>query len=456
MRFAWQWLAISSLIIGSVMASAETRPQYGGTVRLMMQAAPSSLDPADRSVPDSVDRRSITDLIFQMLVTVDRSGHSMPLLAESWQAPRGNHRWLFRIRHNIQFQDGSPLTPEAAAASLRFANPTWSVTTEGDAVVIDREVSETEFLAELALPRNAIVKRDAGNKLNGTGPFAIADWQPGKTLSLQANEVCWRGRPFVDGIEIELGRSYRDQMTSLQLGRTDLIEVAPEQVHRSAQAGTTFENSPPIELLALVFSRDAASPEEKAARDALALSIERNSIRDVLLQGAGQPAASILPTWISGYAFVFPITADLQKARQLREQAKNLPAWKLGYDSGNSVDRLIAERVALNARDAGLSLQPASSGSADVKLAEIPVSSSDPWLALDEILGAAGMPAADHKSGSIQDLYAAEQTALATRRIIPLFHLPVSYASRAAFKDWTIRTDGSISLADAWLESTKR
>ena len=151
-------------------------------------------------------------------------------------------------------------------------------------------------MAELALPRNAIVKRTADNKPSGTGPFHIVDWQPGKKLALAAEENCWRGRPFLDAIEIEMGKSFRDQMTALELGKADLVEVAPEQTHRLSQEGRRLASSTPVELLALLFARDVASPEEKLLREALALSVERGSIRSVLLQGAGQPAPAFFRT----------------------------------------------------------------------------------------------------------------------------------------------------------------
>jgi ABC-type antimicrobial peptide transport system permease subunit len=65
-----------------------------------------------------------------------------------------------------------------------------------------------------------------------------------------------------------------------------------------------------------------------------------------------------------------------------------------------------------------------------------------------------GMPAGKD-SGSVEDLYAAELALVATQRMIPLFHLPVSYAASATLKDWALRADGSWTLADAWLGSGK-
>lgn len=54
---------------------------------------------------------------------------------------------------------------------------------------------------------------------------------------------------------------------------------------------------------------------------------------------------------------------------------------------------------------------------------------------------------------SVENLYAAEQSLLASERIIPLFHLPVIYAISPALKNWKLQKDGGWNLADAWLES---
>jgi ABC-type transport system substrate-binding protein len=237
------------------------------------------------------------------------------------------------------------------------------------------------------------------------------------------------------------------------LRKADLVEVAAEQIHRFAQDGRTLISSPRIELLALLFARDASSPQEKALRQALALSIERGSIRSVLLQGTGEPAGSLLPTWISGYGFVFPMEADLQKARQLRAEVRSVPTWTIGYDN-DPLSRLVAERIALNAKDAGLVLQPTSSTAADVRVARIPVASADPWVALNKLLKQLGMPVAK-KGGSVEELYSVEQAALSSERVIPLFHLPVSYASIPSLQDWKLRLDGSSDLTSAWVEGSK-
>ena len=448
--FGCHWLALSSVLL-SLLAHAETRPQYGGTLHMMMHAAPTTLDPADSKVPDSFARRSIISLIFDTLVTTDEAGRPKPGLAESWQASKGNQQWQFRLRHGVKFHDGTPLTSETVAASLRVANHAWSVRAEGDSVIIDRDQPNPEMLAEMALARNAIVKRDAEDRLSGTGPFHIVDWQPGKKLTLGAEEDCWRGRPFLDGVEIEMARSFRDQGTALEVGRADLIEIAPEQAHHFLPARGRLLSSAPVELSAVVFTRNVSSPDEKLLREALGLSIERGSIQSVLLQGAGQPTGSLLPTWISGFGFVFPSQADLSRARQLRGQVQTAHVWTIAYDNSDPLARLLVDRIALNAKDTGLSLVPVSVGASDLRLIRLPLASTNPWIALQGVAAQTDLSQIQDKGSSIEELYAAEQMTLATLRVVPLFHLPVFHSGSLSLKDWAVRSDGTLDLTNAWL-----
>lgn len=452
-RIVWQWLVISSVLLAA-SARAEVRPRYGGTLHVTMRGASRSLDPVELAgTSDSFGGRGLVSLLFDTLVRMDDAGRVQPALAESWQGSRGNHRWEFRLRQGVRFQDGTVLTGEIAAASLRAANPAWKVTADGNTVAIDLESSDSHLLAGLALPRNAIAKRD--QQIIGTGPFAVAQWQPGKSVILTANEDCWRGRPFLDSIEIEMGRSFRDQTNAFDSRKADLVELAPEQLHHITQGGQVLRSSSRMELVALIFSKDASSAEERELRQALGLSIERGSIRNVILQGTGEPAGSLLPSSISGYGFVFSNASDLLKARQLRSEVRTTFNWTIGYDGNDPLSRVLAERIVLNAKDAGLSLRPLNAGDVDLRLARIPIASGDPWVALNELLARIDLPTLKNNSMLVEDLYAEEQAAITAGRVIPLFHLPVAYASSSTLNDCDVRLDGSLKLERAWLETSR-
>src|SRR3979411_3086770 len=90
--FGWQQLVISSLVLAALVA-AETRPQYGGTLRVNIREAPTSLDPADSTQADSLARRNLTLLIFDTLTDIDDSGNVHGALAISWQAAAGKQQW---------------------------------------------------------------------------------------------------------------------------------------------------------------------------------------------------------------------------------------------------------------------------------------------------------------------------------------------------------------------------
>jgi MarR-like DNA-binding transcriptional regulator SgrR of sgrS sRNA len=414
-----------------------------------MRAAPTSLDPANLSAPDWFGGRDVSRLLFDTLVTLDNSGRPQPELAASWQSEASNQRWQFSLHRGVTFPDGTALTSDGVAASLRAANPTWKVFSAGENVIIERETSDPDLLAELALPRNSIVRRDAG-KISGTGPFIVTQWDPGKKLVLTAREDYWGGRVFVDSLEIELGKSFRDQSIALDLGKAQLIEVAPEQLHRPSSENNRVEHSEPVELMALVFSRDRQSADDGRLREALSLSIDRASLNSVVLQGGGEPSSSLLPNWMTGYSFIFPTTVDLQRARQNITGVRQTAPWALGYDATDPAARVIAERIALNAHDAGLSLQP-TSGTADLRLVRLPLVSLDARVALAELAKAVGVA----KVNTTDDLYAAENNLLQSQRTIPLLHLRIASAVQSSVKNWHEVRDGSWDLADVWLGTDK-
>ncbi|HLB86688.1 MAG TPA: ABC transporter substrate-binding protein [Terriglobales bacterium] len=451
-RSALPLLVATSLLLAGIALGA-TRPRYGGALRVAVRATPISLDPADSGQPDSFVRRNLSRLIFDTLVRLDDRGRPQAALANSWQPEPGDQRWQFYIRHGVTFQDGAPVTSDAIAASLRVANPNWKVFPTGEAVVIECDSPAPDLPAELALPRNGIAKRDG--KLTGSGPFAITRWDPGKKLALTARDDYWGGRALVDSVEIEMGKNFREQMISLDLGKADLIEVAPEQAQRAAMEGRRVESSAPTELMALVFSRDRQSPEDGRLREALALSVDRGSMNTVLLQGGGEPAGGLLPNWMTGYAFLFPTDADLPRAHQARSEVRQAPAWTLGYDASDPVARNIAERIALNARDAGLALTLTTATAADVRLVRIPLPSLDAHIALTTVAGALGLPHPKVSGNSVHDLYVAETALLQSQRVIPLLRLRAASAMSRTVRNWTGDRDGSWRLQDVWLGTEK-
>jgi peptide/nickel transport system substrate-binding protein len=453
MRFGSKSLVVSSLLLLSVMAGAGTRPQYGGTIRITLRIAPNSLDPLDSTQPDSIARRNLSRMLFDTLVTIDDFGRIKPALAVSWDSDAGHQKWQFLIRSGVKFDDGSSLTPTVVAAALRSANPAWNVYGNGDSVSIALPAPDPMLLANLSQARNSIVRRTPAG-LSGTGPFHASDWQPGKRLVAAANEEYWDGRPFLDSVQVEFGTAYHDQQVALDLNKADVIEIVPEQAKRAGMEGRRVVSSAPFELMAILFTRDRQSPEDGKLRRALALSFDRASIRNVLLQGTGDPAGGILPNWMTGYEFLFPTDGNMEKAREQRIEVAQAPVWVIGYDAGDPLSRLVAERVALNARDAGIPAQT-SVLNVDLKVIRVQTPSLNPQAAFAGLCATLGLATPRFANGSVAALYDAENTILENQRIIPLIHLPVSYAISSRVKNWGLGRDGTWGLANTWLATEK-
>jgi len=454
MRLTGFLLLVASSLLWAAGLSAATRPHYGGTLHVEIRTAPASLDPADSNQLDWLESRNLFGLIFDTLVSLDEQGKPEPALASSWRAESGNQRWRIFLRRGVTFQDGSPVTQEAVAASLRRTNPSWKVFAEGEAVVIERDSPAPDLPAELTLPRNGIVKRDSA-KTAGTGPFAVSRWDPGRKLVLAARDDYWGGRAFLDVIDIEMGKNLREQMISVDLGKTQVVEIAPEQVHRAMADGRHVETSAPVELIALVFSRDSQSPEDARQRQALALSIDREMLNTVVLQAGGEPTGGLLPNWMTGYGFLFPASANLALARQVRSEIPHTTAWTLGYDSADPTARVIAERIVLNARDAGLGVQITSASGSDLRLVRVPVVSLDPQIALGDLASRLGLPQPTVGASSVDDLYGAENKLLQPQRVIPLLHLRTAYGVSNTVRNWRTPRDGSWRLSNVWLAAEK-
>src|SRR5208337_1852377 len=158
--------------------------------------------------------------------------------------------------------------------------------------------------------------------------------------------------------------------------------------------------------------------QDPRLREALALAIDRKPIQSVLLKGAGEPAASILPNWMTGYTAVFSAQANLQRARTVLADSRQ-PALNLNYDPRDPKAQLIAERIALNAREVCITVQVSLSGAEDVRLMRAVLPSPDPATSLDEVARQLGLPQpafpaflATTRGNSLDDLYQAERRLL--------------------------------------------
>lgn len=440
---AFQSVAISmAALLLLATASARTRPRYGDALRA--QTAASS--PSYEGAPDL-----LAGLVFETLVATDDNGRLTPALAASWSTSNGGYRWDFIIRSGVQFHDGTPLTALAVANALaKTTIPGCKLRQGGNLVQVECDSAHPNLPALLAQSHYLIFSPTAAGDAVGTGPFRMEKRDSGH-FTLKANDDYWAGRPYLDSIELTTGRNPRDQWADFTLDRADVVELPPDQLRRAQQDRTRIDLSRPAKTVYLVISSSKPELRDIRLRQAIALAIDRSAIHNVIFQRQGEVAGGLLPNWMTGYAFLFPAVQDLARARQLRVEVGNIPALTLAYDVADPMERLIAERIALNVRDIGINTQTvAGSSSSDLRLKHVALTSSDAATALNGVVETLDiMPPAN--SPTLESLYSNERAAVQTYTAMPLVHLPKIAAMKDRVRNWTSSPTGNWRLEDVWV-----
>jgi ABC-type transport system substrate-binding protein len=454
---------VLAAVFSSTAACAATRPHYGGTLRVEMRGSISSFEIAsDANAGRALLRDVLLRSVCDRLVALDAGGEIHPSLASAWHSEADARSWAFSLRDGVVLQNGAALTPQMVVSNLAAQNPTWHVTASGKDVVVQSDNPLPSLLYELAEAKNSVCNAGADGRWIGSGAFQIGNFRPGQSVELLAFDDGWQGRPFLDRISIQMGRTLADQSNDFQLGRADVIESDPAQ-QRPANSAPIFTR--PLELIALVFTPNHPAATNPAMREPLARAIDRASIFSVLLRKEGEPSAALLPEWISGYAYLFDPARRLGEinSSSARSRFPSGATLALAYDGTDQLARLIAERVSLNAREAGITLQarPESplfrSFDADLKLVRVRIASPDPAAALasaGDVLDNAGLQAAEFAI-SPDRLFAVENDALKDDLMIPIAQIPESFILSPSVHDWRMTISGSADWGSLWLETPR-
>jgi MarR-like DNA-binding transcriptional regulator SgrR of sgrS sRNA len=398
-------------------------------------------------------------LVFDGLTRLDASGLVQPALAVSWKSEDADHRWQFQLRSGVHFHDGSALTASAVAASLTEScatNCPWTAVRAAGSTIAFTSDSPAPNLAELLAGDAYLIEHPSANGgVDGTGPFQTVSFSGG-LLTLAANDDCWAGRPFVDSIEMRTRRAIHDQWIDLEAGRADLVEAPAETLRVARQRHFTVIESRPETLLALV-ANPAGPLRDLNLRRAISLALDRGALFNVIFQKQGEVTASLLPDWMTGYAFLFSTDRDLNKAHELRGGASP-PALTISVEGSSDALTLAAGRLALNLREAGFNVREAGSGAqpsannspADLTLRLVPMEQAQPGAAIESLRRVFAEPS-PVSTDSPEARYRAERDFLENATVVPLLFLPRAYAVGGRVRDLRLNADGSCALADVSL-----
>ena len=365
---------LALLALGLAIAGPAWAQKDALVVDLVSDVA--TMDPHLQWDPDSY---SVYRNIFDNLVTRDASGKIVPQVATAWHYA-DPLTVVFDLRSDIVFQDGSKLTPEDVAFSVRrITNPDFrssqlsqfdqitSAEVTGPAqVTLHTKTPYPVLLAQLvklSIVPKAYVEKVGNDRFNqeamGSGPYKLRVWQRGQQAVLDANDAYWRGKPPFHTVTFRAVPDATTRIADARSGRADISRgLNPDDAASLKGERDLKVLAGPTERVAYLFVNAQAGPtKDRRVRQAIAMAIDRDTIISALQQGYGKPVDIVLTPANFGYvADVQGWPHDPDRARALIKEAGAAGA-TVQFLTAPAYDRRLNEAVQQMLADVGLKVE---------------------------------------------------------------------------------------------------
>lgn len=260
----------------------------------------------------------------------------LPRLAESW-TDQGNGTWRFNLRKGVKFSDGSAFDAadvkhsfeRAFSDKLTCETPRYFGDTKlsfnvVDDNTIDITATPAQPILPLLLSLVTIVPSDTPMEFVrnpvGTGPYKVAEWNPGQDIKLEARDDYWGQAPAVKKATYVFRTDPAVAAAMVEKGEADLAPSIAAADATNPKTDVSYLNS---ETLYLRLDSAIAPIGDKRVREALNMAIDRDAfIGSLLPQGTVSAVAMVPPTTLGWNPDVKQYPYDPEKAKELLAAAK--------------------------------------------------------------------------------------------------------------------------------------
>ena len=326
------------ILLGGSAAAQQPRKD---TLSVDLPGDAATLDP---HVQWDTDSYSIYRNIFDNLLTRDAGGRIVPQVATAWRYV-SDTVVEFDIRSDVKFHDGTPLTAEDVAFSVkRITNPEFKSPQLGqfNSIVaadvvrpnVVRLTTKEPYpallaqLVKLSIVPKAYVESAGNTKFNtepvGSGPYRLVSWQKGVRATLEAIPTYWRGKPHFSRVTFQPVPDAATRIADLRTGKADVTRGLNADDAAALRSETQLQIlSIPTERIGYMFINALWGPTaDVRVRKAIAHAIDRRLIIEALLGGFGRPVDILLTPANFGYTpDVKGYDYDLAKAKALIKEA---------------------------------------------------------------------------------------------------------------------------------------
>lgn len=329
-------------------------PAQAATLKMAWSQDATGLDPQKQTAFSSI---RLLELIYEPLVRLDAKLDVVPAVAKSWDFAKDGKTLTFHLDPKAAFSDGSPVTSAdvkasferlldektAAAARSNYLSIASIDTPDPETVVFHLSQPDVPILAAMAsvnaavLPAKAIADGSVGTKALGSGPFALASWDPNSKEVLTANPHWAGGKTGVDEIDVSVIPDETAILAALRAGQIDFALLNDPLVATLVpkEQGLTLIRTPSISYNVLQLNPARKPMTELKVRQAISCAIDRQAVLDTAALGEGKVTGPItVPTYATDPAKLFCYKPDLAKAKALMKEA--------GYPDGFSATVIAA------------------------------------------------------------------------------------------------------------------
>ena len=337
----------------SASAASGTSSNDSTTLTLAINADILTTDP---QALNNGTTTSVLYNVFSNLVKYDDAGEIVMDLAESYELLEDQVTWEFKIREDAVFHDGTPVTAEDVAWSLtrvmtdESSSDYMNFSPLAEAVAVDdytvHVVSDDPYpiMLQLLCKGGAAVLPKAYFEENGeeawlanpigSGPYQLTEYVKDDHVTLVPfADYYGEQNPDWEEVIFRVVPESSTRVGELIAGNVDAVNmVIPTEWERvNGNEGTAVVNGPSTRVYQLALKTDKGPTADLRVRQAIDLAIDDQTIVDTILQGAGTPMLTRVPSGVNGCNedLVGKYNYDPERAKELLAEA--------GYPDGFSM-----------------------------------------------------------------------------------------------------------------------
>ena len=284
--------------------------------------------------------------MYEGLLKPDPDGNIIPAVAESYEVSEDGTLYTFKLRDNVKFHDGTPVTAEDVQYSIEksagltgedsliaaFSLIEEVAVTDEHTVTITLSEGDFDFPSYLAMTNAAIIPKantEPDTKPIGTGPYRYVSRSPQENIVMKRFDDYWGEKAYIEDVTFKIEANADSIVMDLLGGSIDMFpRLTTTQVAQLSDDFTIYEGT--MNLVQALYLNNAVKPfDDIRVRQALCYATDIDGLLELAFDGKGSPiGSSMFPSFGKYYVEelndVYPY--DPEKAKELLKEA--------GYENG--------------------------------------------------------------------------------------------------------------------------